>query len=1023
MALHLGIDIGAVSVTAALLGDHSDRDALAQAATLLPGWQLRDTHGTSADRTHPLLLSDYRRLLGEPLRAVHELIADLTRQIPVADIAGLTVIGSGAQGLAARLGARSENEYRALAAAAGLLHPEARTIIEMGGETSKFLLLERDGGITEIRDYASSGECAAGTGSFIDQQASRLGFEVEEIGGCACGVDRAARIAGRCSVFAKSDMIHAQQKGYNPEEILRGLCDAVSRNYKGNIARGRKIVAPALFIGGVARNSAVCNSLREIYDLTDEQLITPDNGPWFGAIGAALLETRADAAIDFRLDPAVLLSGSDTESETQAPLDLSQVDLLRDQAELRPMSTIMQGEAVYLGVDVGSVSTNLVLIDDEGRMVHEIYLPTRGRPVEVVGEGLREIETALAGRGCIAGVGATGSGRELVGQLIGADTINDEITAHKTGADYIARRLTGREVDTIFEIGGQDSKYISLESGVVVDFAMNEACAAGTGSFLEEQAERMGIAIKGEFAELALTSQAPGRMGERCTVFMERDLNARLRRGAPLPDLCAGLAYSIVFNYLNRVVGDRKVGDVIYFQGGTAYNDAVAAAFAGVLGKRIIVPPHNGVVGAIGMALLAREKAEATGENSDFRGFDVEKIDYSLRKFTCKACSNDCDMEEFTVDGVKTYWGDKCGERYRRRGRAELEPVTEDLIAYKQRKLKELHEQRRSAGAAVRVGLPRAMYYYDRFPFWATWLDELGVDVVVSEPTNRAIAQAGQEHTVAEPCYPVVLAHGHVHSLLEKKVDWLLLPNVINAEANPDQVESYLCLWGQTLPFVVRSSPALEPAADRMLVPRIRFAEGEDRLKIDLRETAAQLGCGARENERAIARACEAQRDFNRDLYAKGREVMAAAAAAERELIVLLGRPYNLFDEGVNLAVPRKLRDLYGVNVLPMDFLDLADEEVSDLHHNMFWDYGRRILAAARLAGRTPNMHLIYITNFKCGPDSFIKQYVTQAAGRPFLTLQFDGHANDAGVLTRCEAYLDSKGVLRWWSRQARATA
>jgi len=1044
LALSLGIDIGAISVKLALLGGRTDRRALSQAAARLPSFQLL----TSPDDVPPVLLSEYRRVRGEPLRAVQELLAELCEAVTPSQIAGLRAVGSGARLLAERLDAPQENEYRALAAASGLLHPEARCVVEMGGEAAKFLLLDGTDDGLEIRDYASSGDCAAGTGSFLDQQASRLHFAVEEVSERAGQAERAARIAGRCSVFAKSDMIHAQQKGYSPEEILRGLCDAVSRNYKGNIARGKKAAPPVLFVGGVAQNEAVRRSLCEVWKLSDGELIAPPTGPWFGAIGAALLArdavvergkgdgaaaTRAAAgkataggngdtpAPVLDLDRLLAAAGNGNGFESQAPLDLGHVELLRHRASPRSTNQLKPGEPVYLGVDVGSVSTNLVVIDAEGELVHEIYLRTRGRPIAVVSEGLAEIQSLLGERVELRGVGTTGSGRELVGELLGADTVNDEITAHKTGATYIARRLTGKEVDTIFEIGGQDSKFISLDRGVVVDFAMNEACAAGTGSFLEEQAERMGISIVDEFADLALNSDAPIRLGERCTVFMERDLNAQLQRGAAKPDLCAGLAYSIVLNYLNRVVRGRRVGEVIYFQGGTAYNDAVAAAFSKVLGKPIIVPPHNGVVGAIGMALLAKEKAEATGRPSSFRGWEVEKIDYKLRKFTCKACSNVCDMEEFTVDDVKTYWGDKCSDRYRRRARSEREPVAPDLVALKRGWLSGVHENRKNQGAERRVGVPRAMYYYDRFPFWATWLDELGVDIVLSDPTNRELAQAGLEYTVAEPCHPINVAHGHIHQLLARDADWILLPNVINAEASPDQLESYLCPWGQTLPFVAGSSPAMEAARERLLMPTLRFREGEGHVKKVLRKAAARFGAGGRESDRAVTTAYAAQRDFDARVKAAGREARAAIREAGRDAILLLGRPYNLYDNGVNMGIPAKLRDFYGVDVLPLDFLALSDVDIRELNANMFWNYGRDILAASLLAAEDPKLHVIYITNFKCGPDSFIKQYVGEASGRPYLTLQFDGHANDAGALTRCEAYLDSKGVLRWWSPQARA--
>ena len=367
--------------------------------------------------------------------------------------------------------------------------------------------------------------------------------------------------------------------------------------------------------------------------------------------------------------------------------------LLRDLA--RPYE-FPSDEAVidtYLGIDVGSVSTNLVVLDQAGEVVKAIYTKTQARPVEVVDAGLAEIRDEIGDRIRVLGVGTTGSGRELIGELCGADLITDEITAHKTGADFISRSIA-RQVDTIFEIGGQDSKFISMQDGIVVDFAMNEACAAGTGSFLEEQAEKLGIDIVGEFADLALRSEAPIRLGERCTVFMERDVMSYQSRGAARKDLVAGLAYSIAYNYLNRLVRERKIGDCIFFQGGTAYNDAVAAAFAQILGKEIIVPPHNGVMGAIGMALLARERMGRTGEVTTFRGWDLSAVDYTVKDFVCKHCTNECDIRQFTIEGEKTYWGDKCSDRYRKRAKVDKQPVIDDLVALRET----------SAARAVRGG-------------------------------------------------------------------------------------------------------------------------------------------------------------------------------------------------------------------------------------------------------------------------------------------------------------------------------
>ena len=371
----------------------------------------------------------------------------------------------------------------------------------------------------------------------------------------------------------------------------------------------------------------------------------------------------------------------------------------------------------------------MVAIDETGAVIHDIYLRTAGRPIEAVQQGFTELEALWGERLEIRGVGTTGSGRELIAEFAGADVVNDEITAHKTGALHVSQTMGGEPVDTIFEIGGQDSKFISIENGVVVDFAMNEACAAGTGSFLEEQAEKLGISIKGEFARLALSAPWPTRLGERCTVFMERDVTGWLHKGEPVPNLVAGLAYSIALNYLNRVVRGRHIGNVIYFQGGTAYNDAVAAAFAGLLGKRITVPPYNGVVGAIGMALIARQWHMATDGRSRFRGYHLDRLQLASRDFVCRACSNLCDIKEFTIEGQKSYWGDKCSDKFRKPSATGRQPVIDDLFACREKIVEDLARRSRAdrAAGALRVGIPRAMSTFDRYPFWQRYFAELGI--------------------------------------------------------------------------------------------------------------------------------------------------------------------------------------------------------------------------------------------------------------------------------------------------------
>ncbi len=811
MSIYLGIDIGTISIKAALLGDKNSRDILNKAAQNHKlFFQPKNLEKIKKSTDDYLLVTNYRRLKGSPLSSTYQLLNQIFDVIPKDNISGIRVCGSGGRFIGNALAVNYENEFRAIARGVGELYPEIPTVFEMGGENSKYIYIERDleSGSFGIGDYEKSGDCAAGTGSFLDQQASRLKFNITDIGSIVEGAGKSAKIAGRCSVFAKSDMIHAQQKGFSPPEVLKGLCEAVARNFKSSIIKGKRIKKPVLFIGGVASNAGVRNAMADTFKLKTDELFVPEYYAWMPAIGTAFAER--DSETKSRLLEINSLSKNSKQKSENFPvgesLSMDNVVLLRDKIRHRELKKDEKPIDVYLGVDVGSVSTNVVVLDVQGNMIKEIYTRTEGRPIDVVDKCLKEIETEVGRQIIIKGVGATGSGRELIGELVGADTINDEITAHKTGAEFIAGNMLDTKPDTIFEIGGQDAKYISIENNVVVDFAMNEACAAGTGSFLEERAEELNISIKGEFAKLAFSSKSPIKLGERCTVFMQQDVAAYQQRGALKEDLTAGLAYSIVYNYLNRVVGGRKVGDTIFFQGGTAYNDAIASAFSMVLNKKIIVPPYNGVIGAVGAALLAIEKTAVTAGPSKFRGYSLEKVDYTLREFTCKACSNYCNMQEFKVEGEKTYWGDQCSDKFRRRQVCEKKPVIDDLLALRRELLYEGYEPEISGKATI--GLPRGMYIYEQLPFWNTFFRMLGYRVLLSDETNAEIVRNGIETSTAEPCFPIQAYNGHVQNLIDKKADWIFIPNIINTATPFKNLNSYYCPWGQTIPFVVLNSPA-----------------------------------------------------------------------------------------------------------------------------------------------------------------------------------------------------------------------
>jgi predicted CoA-substrate-specific enzyme activase len=981
--LYLGIDVGSVSANTIVMNDHQE-----------------------------VLEEHYTRIKGQPLQTVQKVLEEILQRIPAEHFYFLSFTGIGGKLLSELLAGHFVNEIIAQAKAVQYLHPQVRTIIDIGGEDSKLILLEDEKGHFKISDFSMNTLCAAGTGSFLDQQASRLGMTIEEFSQLALKSTNPPRIAGRCSVFAKSDMIHLQQIATPDYDIVAGLCYALARNFKSNIGKGKTFVKPIAFQGGVAANVGMRRAFTDVLELSDRELIVPKYFTSMGAIGSVLV-TRESKEIRegwIGLDRLnQYLKEHKEEQSSFEPLCLSSHHLVSPSPPLSPFKGegsevgCSEGKKIeaYLGLDVGSISTNLVVIDQEKRVLSKRYLMTAGRPIEAVRIGLREIGEEIGERVEIKGAGTTGSGRYLTADFVGADLVRNEITAQATAAIHI-----DPSVDTIFEIGGQDSKYISLDNGVVVDFDMNKVCAAGTGSFLEEQAEKLDISIKEEFGNLALSAQEPVRMGERCTVFIESDLVHHQQRGAQKDDLIAGLSYSIVQNYLNRVVGDRRIGNHIFFQGGTAFNKGVVAAFERVLGKEIVVPENHDVTGAIGVAILAME--ERTWERSTFKGFDLSQRRYEQSSFECKGCPNLCLIRKVSIEGEKPlFYGSRC-EKYDVIKRTKGTGIP-DLFSEREKMLFASYEgEEELPPHAPEIGIPRILYFHEMFPFWKAFFTELGYRVILSDATNKELIRKGVENVVAETCFPIKVSYGHVLNLLEKGVKRIFLPSLVNIKpSHPEIPNSSACPYAQSFPYAVPSSIDFKKAGAEVLQPILHFGFGKDHLEKELIDFGKSLRRGSKRVKKAFDKAERFQALFYQSLLNRGKEVLDQVGSDDK-VMVIVGRPYNSCDSGVNLEIPKKLRDL-GVLSIPMDFLPLDAIKPSEEIREMYWRYGQRILAAGKIIKEDPRLYAVYITNFGCGPDSFISHFFRDLSkGKPYLQLEIDEHSADAGAITRCEAFLDS---------------
>ncbi|HUW20333.1 MAG TPA: acyl-CoA dehydratase activase [Sedimentisphaerales bacterium] len=1007
--VHIGIDIGSTSSDVVALDDEG-----------------------------AILFYDYRRTMGQPIETVRGQLEALFGRRTRADVGLAAVTGSAGRLLAKLTDLPFVNEVPAQAAAICRLYPklEQATVIDMGGQDSKLIFIRREKGIGRVRDFALNTVCAAGTGSFLDQQAQRLGVQIEqEFGELALQSKIVPRMAGRCSVFAKSDMIHLQQQATPICDIIAGLCLALARNLKGNLGCGREFVKPMVFTGGVAANLGVVRALEEVFELEQGELFVPTEHFFTGAIGAVLVARSrgdrrgSDGQIDLGAIEQYLSQRGAALKEAPRRQRLGDPSLPPPQSLVyeQLLENVTEPIEAWVGVDVGSLSTNVAVIDRQRRILAKAYLMTAGKPLEAVRQGMDVVGRKVAGKVKILGAASTGSGRYLTGDFIGADLVINEITAQAAGA-----AIVNPSVDTIFEIGGQDSKYISLENGVVVDFEMNHACAAGTGSFLEEQAQRLDIKIDREFAECAFRSDSPVKLGERCTVFMESDLLSYQQQGAKTEDLVAGLSYSIVANYLNRVVGRRKIGKNICFQGGTAFNKAVWAAFEMVTGKPILVPDHHEVTGALGAAAIAadymnkRAAEEGRAVESKFRGFEnLMSIEYTVESFACEHCPNHCEIKKVQLPAAEPlYYGSRC-DRYNLKKKGA---GVKDLGAFEYRRRLLLgyadFAEKRGGQSQKRatIGIPMALVYWQLLPLFARFFRALGFEVVLSGRTDKRIIRMGVESVSAQPCFPVKVAYGHIAELIDKKVDYIFLPSIVSMTAGfPQNKHNQLCPYVQSLAYQCEAAFGDRLGTTKILTLPIRLGEGDRLIRRSFASLGEKLGVAPRTVERAMKEGFAAQAGFERALKEKGRQILGRLGPDDK-LFVLISRPYNGCDDGLNLRLPRKLAEL-GVAIIPMDMLDLGEAQLGDelLHERVYWSYGQKILRAAEIIRNDPRLFAIYLSNFSCGPDSFLMTFFKDIMGeKPCLQLEIDEHSADAGVITRLEAFLESLKNYRGAGRQDR---
>ncbi|HXR06105.1 MAG TPA: acyl-CoA dehydratase activase, partial [Candidatus Acidoferrum sp.] len=892
---------------------------------------------------------------GRPLETLREMLAQT-------EFGGVEYFGVSGQ-----LGHLTE--VAAIRRALRELGEDFNAVASLGGEAFLVYFLTR-GRITNV---LSHNKCAAGSGEFFVQQIGRMGLGMEEAIQLSFH-GKVVPLASRCSVHCKSDITHKLNRNEAvPADILHTLHDSMANKVVALLEKGQRSLRRVLLIGGVSRNAGMLAALRA--KLPGTEFVVRPESPWFEAWGAALLtrdqplhrspKISAQPSLG-RLPPLHLFAG-------------------RVQVIPAPPRQLLPDGPMVLGVDAGSTTTKAVLLDPAtGDVIASHYLRTQGDPVASLRACLRALADQ-AGNGRIGLIGTTGSAREIVGAYLGTEYVFNEISAHAAGAAHF-----DSEVDTIMEIGGQDSKYIHLQNGVPTDYAMNNACSAGTGSFLEESAKSdLGVAVS-EISNVALRARSPVHFKATCAAFINSDIRAAQQEGHSHDDIVAGLVYAIAVNYLTKVKGPRPVGKKVFLQGGVALNRALGHAFAHQVGRPVVIPPNPELLGALGVALLAMKRSHGPADTADLRGLAAPELE-RVGRFTCRACKLYCGIDRFKVGGRLFPFGGRCSlyenvwkRKSRAAGAADLVEERTNILFARPAGL--------PANDGMRVGLPKALLTHSLHPLFSTFFSGLGIETVLSgvDPQGELKSNAGF-------CFPVQIAHGAVLDLARRGVNRIFLPQVMHMPGSDGGRDCYLCPITQASPsFISKAFPDLH-----FLSPLLDFSQGYRPSTAMVEMAEKDLGAPRELAAGAWTAAVRAQEEAERSLQGLGRKALDEAIATGKLTILLAGHSYSALAPEASQSVGKKLSSM-GVTVIPGDCLTPVEAGPTA------WHFANQILNAAAIAKKHPNLFLLCVSNFSCTIDAFTQSMLAAEMGcKPCLILEIDAHTADAGIQTRLEAFLD----------------
>ncbi|MCL2264374.1 MAG: acyl-CoA dehydratase activase, partial [Defluviitaleaceae bacterium] len=917
-----------------------------------------------------IIEKSYQRHLSRVREVTAEHIASL-RQILDGHKLKVSVTGSAGLGVAHNAGLNFVQEVFAAAGAVNKELPETDVVIELGGEDAKIIFLR---GTLEER---MNGSCAGGTGAFIDQMATLMNVDVDDLDTLYENFTQIYPIASRCGVFAKSDIQSLLNQGAKKEDIAASIFQAVVDQTIGGLAQGRPITGNVLFLGGpLSFFKGLQNRFIETLGLTPQNAAFPELGPYFMALGSAFNAAKLpdNKAVTFNALCDSLSNSTEASASVlrgqplfETSQDFENFAHRHGSVSVAETELAYYSGKAYLGIDAGSTTTKVILIAEDGSVLYKHYSSNGGNPLPVIQKQLAKILRLCSSRVEIAAGTVTGYGEDLIKAAFGLDFGVVETIAH-----YAAARHFNRNVDFILDIGGQDIKCFHIKDGVVDSVVLNEACSSGCGSFVETFATTLGYSVS-EFAALAMRAKNPVDLGSRCTVFMNSSFKQAQKDGATIEDISAGLAMSVVKNALYKVIRARsadELGQNIVVQGGTFLNDAVLRCFETELGRDVIRLPIAGLMGAFGAALYAKEHAASLRKSNLISLEQIDFFSHESKTTTCNACTNKCCLTINTfANGGHFISGNKC-ERGTGGSKNSANP---NLVSFKYDFI--LNYPTYGTGRK-KIGLPLVMNMYETIPFWSTFFSSLGCDVVLSEPSTRELYMRGQATVASDTiCYPAKLAHGHVESLLEKEVDAIFYPCMTyNIDENISD-NCYNCPVVAYYPEVLTANISIPKQVDFIKL-HVGFQNKKKlsaRLFDELKPLLPDLQ--KKEIQTAAERAYEAYDAYTNHVTEQGRHALEYAQKHALPIIVLGCRPYHI-DPEINHGIDKLL--------CSMGFVVITEDAVSPLIQKQTlgvlnqWTYHARLYNAAKFVTQTPNAEMVQLVSFGCGIDAITADEVSE---------------------------------------------